>query len=258
MANPNGKKGIGDREMSVLLILAAIAILALAWFMGLQKFNEKRAVVVAENEQLQKEVNELDAKRAKEASTKEDTEEKRHKVEELLGQYPYEIRTQTVIDRYDQLEKKVKGLTVETEAFTMNQIFFMGGVALESLVAQNTETPDANADANANADAGTGAEGETNEGSTSAVDYIGYRSDSVVTFNTNYDSLKTIINFINQYPYRMNVREIDISSETGSKPLKCSMTVSMYSVGGREETEDIAYRNPTWDVPTSKKDIFNK
>lgn len=264
MANQNGKQGgMADREKNVLLIIASIAILALAWFLGFQKFNEKRVVVEEQNNQLEAEVNDLERKRGQQAAMEKDTSDKRGLIETMIVQYPTELRTEDVIDRYDKLEKKVKGLTVETETFNMNQIFFTSGAVLDQLVSSEAASDDANAAAPAATDTAdtTEASGDGTTGVAPAAAYVGYRSDSVATFSTDYDSLKTIINFINEYSDgRMNVRTFNITAEEGSKPLRCTMTVSMYSVGGRPDTDGTeAYVSPAFNtVSTKKENLFKK
>lgn len=260
MANQKGKSGmsLADRDKKVLLILASICVVALAWFLGFQKFNEKRIEIVEENQQLEKEVRELQRKVSKRASIEEDTAKKQAAIDKVLLRYPTEVRTQTVIERLDQVEKKIKDVTIETEAFNMNQIFFQGGAVLDTLVTQETAQEQANADNNQNNEANAGGNGtaqaeETAQGNSaegaSSQSFIGYRSDTNITFSTNYEKLKKILNFLNSYPERTNVREVNVTSEEGSKPLKCTMSVSMYSVGGREGD----YKDPSVDVTVGKK-----
>ena len=50
--NTKTKTTLADKDKKVLMILGALVILALAWFLGYQKFNEQRETVVTENDQL--------------------------------------------------------------------------------------------------------------------------------------------------------------------------------------------------------------
>ena len=146
--NTKTKTTLADKDKKVLMILGALVILALAWFLGYQKFNEQRETVVTENDQLAMEVSQLRAKVSKKAQVEADTEKKNARTEQVLLAYPSELRTQDAINRFDQLEKKVKGLTITTENFTMNQIFFQDGAALEEVVAQNADSDAQSKDAN--------------------------------------------------------------------------------------------------------------
>lgn len=271
--NTKTKTTLADKDKKVLMILGALVILALAWFLGYQKFNEQRETVAAENDQLAMEVSQLRAKVSKKAQVEADTEKKNARTEQVLLAYPSELRTQDAINRFDQLEKKVKGLTITTENFTMNQIFFQDGAALEEVVAQNADDDAQSKDANGGKSTASGnnaqnstnntanaatnetaaADNAQNAQSTDTGNYTGYRSDVGITFATDYKSLKCVLNFINNYSERMNVSNVNISSDEGSKALQCTMTVQMFSVGGQaKEYKDLTLSG----VPLRKDNIF--
>lgn len=271
--NTKTKTTLADKDKKVLMILGALVILALAWFLGYQKFNEQRETVVTENDQLAMEVSQLRAKVSKKAQVEADTEKKNARTEQVLLAYPSELRTQDAINRFDQLEKKVKGLTITTENFTMNQIFFQDGAALEQVVAQNADSDAQSKDANGGKSTASGnnaqnstnntanaatnetaaADNAQNAQSTDTGNYTGYRSDVGITFATDYKSLKSVLNFINNYSERMNVSNVNISSDEGSKALQCTMTVQMFSVGGQaKEYKDLTLSG----VPLRKDNIF--
>ena len=46
--NTKTKTTLADKDKKVLMILGALVILALAWFLGYQKFNEQRETVATE------------------------------------------------------------------------------------------------------------------------------------------------------------------------------------------------------------------
>lgn len=271
--NTKTKTTLADKDKKVLMILGALVILALAWFLGYQKFNEQRETVATENDQLAMEVSQLRAKVSKKAQVEADTEKKNARTEQVLLAYPSELRTQDAINRFDQLEKKVKGLTITTENFTMNQIFFQDGAALEQVVAQNADSDAQSKDANSgnSTASGNNAQNSTNNTSNTATNetaaadnaqnaqstdtgnYTGYRSDVGITFATDYKSLKSVLNFINNYSERMNVSNVNISSDEGSMALQCTMTVQMFSVGGQaKEYKDLTLSG----VPLRKDNIF--
>lgn len=271
--NTKTKTTLADKDKKVLMILGALVILALAWFLGYQKFNEQRETVVTENDQLAMEVSQLRAKVSKKAQVEADTEKKNARTEQVFLAYPSELRTQDAINRFDQLEKKVKGLTITTENFTMNQIFFQDGAALEEVVAQNADSDAQSKDANGGNSTASGnntqnstnntanaatnetaaADNAQNAQSTDTGNYTGYRSDVGITFATDYKSLKSVLNFINNYSERMNVSNVNISSDEGSKALQCTMTVQMFSVGGQaKEYKDLTLSG----VPLRKDNIF--
>lgn len=259
MAKETGSKGLGAREKQIIYILVGLIIVALAYFLGFTKFNEARAALVVENDKLQKEVKELESMDANRAQKEEETETLKGLVTDLYKNYPVELRTQNLIDYFDKLEKQVRGLDFTTENFTQNMIYFQNGAVLESEI-DSAALPEAVA-----ADGSTGTTGnaettETAEETGPALDenglpaeVTGYHSSVAVTFTSNYDDLKKIINYVNQYPKRTTINDISISSPEGTKSLSCTMTVNMYSVDGIEG----AYEDLTFpEVQIGKQNIF--
>lgn len=211
------KARISDREKKVLFIVAGIAILALAYFLGFQKMMQSRSTLVEENIKLETEVNKLLAMVAEKARVEQETQEYLADKEKILAQYPPELRTQDVIYQLDLLEQDVKGLVIETEGFTMNQIFFTNGALTESTVQDVAETSEASGGAGA------------------AEQITGFRSDITTSYKTNYKSLKNIVNFINENENRMVIDTITVSQSEGEKELTCNMGLRMYAVGGTEK-----------------------
>ena len=61
--------------------------------------------------------------------------------------------------------------------------------------------------------------------------------------------MKSVLNFINNYSERMNVSNVNISSDEGSKALQCTMTVQMFSVGGQaKEYKDLTSQRQYFSV----------
>lgn len=211
------KVKISDREKKVLFIIAGIIILALSYFLGFQKMMQSRSVYVEENIVLTEEVKKLRAMVADRARIEEETQKYLADKAEILAKYPPELRTQDVIYQLDLLEQDVEGLLLETESYTMNQIFFANGALTDGAVQDVAVTP-----------------AETAGGAV-AVRITGYQSDVSTSCKTDYDSLKNIINFINSNPYQMVIDSITVAQGKGEKELTCNMGLKMYAVGGTGE-----------------------
>lgn len=230
------KAKISDRDKKLLFIVAGIVILALAYFLGFQKMMETKNTLVEENIQLEQEVQKLMGMVAKKAQVEQETQDCRKKVEEILVNYPPELRTQDAIYQLDLMEQAVKGLELKTESFTMNQPFFANGALIDDAVQDVAET--------ASDTAGTG-----------NVKLAGYCSDVTATCETDYKSLKQIIEFINSSTNRMTIENIVATRAEGKKELTCSIGINMYSVTGSEKE----YKDPNvTDSQVGKEDLFNR
>ncbi|MDO4167141.1 MAG: hypothetical protein Q4D32_07030 [Eubacteriales bacterium] len=226
------KVSISDRDKKVIYIVAGLVIVALAYFLGFQKMMEQRSTIAAENVTLDQDVKKLQGMVADKAEVENNTEKANTETEKILARYPAEIRTQDVIYQLDLLEKSVKGLLLETESYTMNQVFFMNGAVTEG------ESQDV-ADESGEVATPTGV--------------IGYRSNVSTNFTTNYESLEKIIDFINKNENRMNINSITVSQGEGAKDLTCNMNVNMYSIAGTEKS----YEDPAiTGVRTGKEGLF--
>lgn len=255
MAKDTEKKGLGPREKQILYILIGLILVALAYFLGFTKFNDNRAILVEENVKLQGEVDELKRMAADEARVRKNTEDKIEAVRKIYEKYPVALRTQNLIDYFDKIEKQFKNLDFTTENFTLNMIYFQNGAVLESEIS-STELPEAVA--------AEGTETETTETVEETtgpeldenglpVEVTGYHSSVAVNYETNYKNLQDIITYINRYPQRTRIQDINISAPEGTKTLNCTMTVNMYSVDGIEGVyDDLSFP----EVQIGKNDIF--
>ncbi len=228
------KVSISDRDKKFLYIVAGIVILALAYFLGFQKMMDKKSTIATENVTLDQDVKKLQGMVAKKAKVEKDTEAYNISTEKIMANYPSEIRTQDVIYQLDLLEKSVKGLLLETESYTMNQVFFMNGAVTEG------ETQDV-ADASGEVAAPAG--------------IVGYKSTVTTNFTTDYKSLGKIIEYINTNENRMNINSITVSQDEGANKLTCNMDVNMYSVAGTEKE----YQDPAiTGVRMGKEGLFSE
>ena len=221
------KAKISDRDKKILFIVGGLVILALAYFLGFQKMMESRSVLVEENITLEQEVQKLLGMVAKKAEVEQQTQQYLTDREDILAKYPPELRTQDVIYQLDLMEQDVKDLVLETEGYTMNQIFFANGALLDAGVQDVAVAP-------------TDATGGT------ATAITGYRSDITTGYKTNYKSLVKIIDFINNNENRMVIDNITLNQAEGEKQINCSMTLKMYAVSGTEKE----YQDPA--VPAGK------
>lgn len=222
MAEGSAKKvSISDRDKKVLYIVAGIAILALAYFLGFQKIMESKNTIVQENIKLSDEVKKLVAMVADKATVEKATQDFKDETEKIVAKYPPEVRTQDAIYQLDQLEQNIENLVLKTESFTMNQVFFANGALTEGEVQDVAVAPAG----------GT----EAASGETSAGPVTGYKSTIMTNYTTTYKHLKEIIDFINNNPNRMAISSITVNQGEGAKELVCNMEMNMYAVSGTEK-----------------------
>ena len=245
-----------DKDKQILYILGAIIILAAVYFLIFNNFNEKKATLQDENATLSQEVQTLESMVANKQNVLDDTELKTNQVKEIIAKFPSEIRIQNVITHLHDMSTEVDDVDVTSESYTMNTLF--AGATADGTDATAAADPNATAtSAPENTVAPITNDTTAGEIVAASAGYTGYRSDIVVNFSTNYDSLKDVIDYINNSENRMTITSMNASSNDNADEaeLDCTMTVTMYSIANTGNV----YSEPTVDgINTGKNDLFKK
>ncbi len=232
-------KKMSDRDKKLLYFLGAIVIVAACYFLVFSKLNAKKAELQSQTDQLRTEVSKLETMEAGKANILADTADKQNQIAQVLQKFPSEVRTQDAIYDLNKMYEGIDDVTIQSEGYTMNQLFYQPGAASDgsgTTAAQPTTTllPAQNV-------TGTAITADTpaKDVVSAAANYYGYRSDVAVAFTAPYKSLKSVIDYINDSKDRMTITDISAtkSDQEGSEDLlTCNMTVSMYSITGTGET----------------------
>ena len=221
------KKKMSNRDKMMLFIFGAILIVAAAYFLVFAKMNERKDTLKTENETLSQEVQKLETMEAQKDSVLEETRKTQLDVAEVLGKFPAEVRTENAIYDLNDMYESISDVKIQSESFNMNQIFYQqGAVSDGSASTDATTTGDKTAKSNP---------ASVNDVITAAADYTGYRSTVNVTFTTTYDSLKKVVNFINESKNRMTISEISATAGEEDNLLTCNMAIDMYAISGTGE-----------------------
>lgn len=217
------KVSISDRDKKILYVTAGVVMLLLAYFLGFQKMMASKQTYVDENVKLEEDVKKLLTMVSQKAKIEAETEKYKSDTEDILVKYPPEVRTQDVIYQLDLMEKDIDKLLLETESFTMNQVFFMNGTLTEGEVPQDVAiTPEEG-------------EGEGDANAAPAA-IVGYKSHVTTNYVTNFDSLVKVIDYVNNNTNRMTIDNITVTQGEGSKELTCNMDLNIYAVSGTDKT----------------------
>lgn len=240
------KKKMSDRDKKILLFFAAIVVVAAVYFLVFTKLNEKKDAIEAENVQLQTEVTQLETMEAQKQTVLDDTADKQTKIGEILSEFPSEVRTQNAIYELNEMYESIDDVKIQSESYTMNQLFYQPAASVDengnpivSETAQNASVSAVTADT------------PVGDVVSAAANYTGYKSDVSVVFTAPYNSLKKVIDFINDSEDRMTITSISATKVEGSEILSCNMTVSMYAISGTGEN----YEQPN--INNSDKGVGN-
>lgn len=226
------KVSFSERDKRIMYVILSIVIITATYFLGFTKFQEKKSEVEESNASLQVEVNNLRSMVSRQAEVEADTEDKSSKADKIYKEFPAEVRTQNAIYQLDKAEKKINGLHISSEGFTMDQIFYQGGQFNNgdgsTTAAQDSSTQSSDTKNAGGADTGI----------------IAKNASITISYHVSYKGLKDLIKFVNKNKERMKISEISFSSGDGQKNLECSMTIDMFAVEGNDkeyEEPDVPY-----------------
>lgn len=239
------KKKLSARDIKILLILGAIAVLAATYFLVFTKLSEKKTELEGQNATLQNEVAELENMEARKDAVLLETAETQMKIADLLQHFPSEVRTQNVIHDLNEMYNSIDDVDIQSESYTMNQLFYQSAGATDEDGNPVPVTEPASVSA-------ITAETPVSEIVSASAGYTGLRSDVTVVFTSPYNSLKKVIDFINDQEDRMTITNIAATKVEGSETLACNMTVSMYAVSGTGKD----YAQPDVKKEDEKGNIF--
>jgi type IV pilus assembly protein PilO len=223
------KKKMTNRDKMVLFIIGALAVVAIVYFFVFTKTNEKTEALVAANETLFQEVEQLETLEAQKDATIAETQTMQLDIADTLSKFPSEVNTEDAIYDLNQLYNDIANVKIQSESYNMNQVFYQGGSLSSDSSTTSTSTVN-----NASVAAIT-SETPVSEVVSAAADYTGYRSDISVAFTAPYNSVKKVVDYINDSDDRMTITSMSMSSSDDTKDLSCSMSLSMYAISGTGE-----------------------
>jgi Tfp pilus assembly protein PilO len=205
---------------TVKLIVGAVAVIALvvAFMYGYRPLNEKVDTVNDENQTLQNEIDVLKSYAANEKKMRAEIEEYENGIDQLASAYAVEITPEDSI-------KIMRDMETATDTEVTNVAF-----QDEENIYASTFTTD------------------------SGENVLGGVTPIVINYNTSYDGLKKVMDYINNYPQHMNVRDFTATYNQETGKLTGVMTINRYTMTGFGKT----YKEPAIsDVRLSTKNIFH-
>lgn len=224
------KKKMSDRDKMLLYYVGAALVFAAVYFLVFTKLNEKKNVLLTENDQLQAEVTQLQEMEANKQNVLDDTADRQEKIGMALRDFPSEVRIQNAIYDLNEMYESINDVKIQSESYAMNQLFYQPVAGVDESGNPVMAEPVQNASASA-----VTSDTPVNDVVSAASNYTGYQSDVSVVFTAPYDSLKSVIDFINNSEDRMTITDISMTEVAGANDLSCNMTVSMYAISGTGE-----------------------
>lgn len=211
----NNKK-ISDSNLRLLLWVAAIAILLLAFFLGYTNITKAAKTVEESNLLIKAQVDELRTKEAMLPIVREETASYQERIDAIIEKYPSLVTEEKEIAILQELEDAT---TAHFSSITFNMENFVTAIPTAANVSTVAEE----------------GEGEVEEVAPVVSSVNGYLASSTIAYQADYDSLKMLIEEIHKYPDRMNVSKISCAYDSDTGLMSGSMTLNMYYITGTDK-----------------------
>lgn len=238
------------KDQKLLLCAGGVMLALLAYLFVFRTFSEKNGALKNQNLQLSEQVRQLESLDANKEQYIADAEEMNLKVDEIINQYPAEIRNETAVMYAYELENEA---SIHFSTMTINPknlLYTTGQYQLDTGSTAAAGTTDAAAaDANATNTADGDAAVVTGEGPTRYLSVVALDVDYTVT----YQGFKDAIEAIQSDLERRNVESVALSYDSESGNLLGTMVINLFELQG----VDKEYEAPNIpSVPTGNTNPF--
>ena len=211
-------KKYNNRYLGIILALLVMGVAFFLLYRGYTTAVKDRKQVEAECSAIEQEIADLDALIAEMESLREEKEAVEEKVQFVLDHYALKISPETSI-RFIRGLETATGTTVRSVSFGSESAFFSSQLQL-------TDTEET---------------------------LKGYKSQLVISYETSYGNFKRLMDYIKDYPERMNVESVTASFNSATGYLSGTMTINLYRLEGTGRE----YEAPVEpDVPMGVENIF--
>lgn len=219
---------VTKQQVNVLIMVLGVVIIALTYFYGVQKLNEKTEALEAENGQLRNEVNTLQELQIKQNSYIADTEVMKGLCEVVADMFPSRILTEDEIMYAVKLENQI-GCYFSYVGTPVTQNIEIPLGERENILAGLTDV--------------TGAITQystVNEEQVYSVDGIMLgNAASSNNFVCTYDQFKQLVKLIVENPNLRSIDEISLSYDNSTGSLTGTMTINYYSMSGTDRKYEL-------------------
>ena len=243
---------ISQRDIKLLMILGCVLVLGASYFLGFKKYNDLTEEMDTKTTALRTEYNTLSASNQHRAEYTSIIEENKEKIAAIVAKYPANITNQDEI-YLSKLMEQQSGVWINIFNTTASSIVFTPQdedaqatdaktttdteATTDTKVTTNTETSDANKTSDQN-----------------DFSFIGYQMTTQLSFQADYQQMKKLVEYINNYAFRKSIKSISLAVDTTTGLLTGTLDYNSYSLTGAGTT----YTPLTIpSQPTGVDNIFN-
>lgn len=248
-----------DTEKSALFIIIGIAAIVVGFIYVMKPNWEDTQALKQESEQLQMRLNELQQKQAKRDEYLAGIDEFNAAFDKVMANFPADLNQEVTImflqGIKDDNDFDISSLNLgEPEQFYT--LGLNGGAAsLGTADAPEAAAGDETAE-DATAEEAAEESAPLTEGAPTPSDsaYVCYRADFPISYTGSYESLKAVINYVNNFSSRMTINSLDIAYEAEDDIYSGNIDLKCYSIENAERAKSNLELN---NVEIGVDNIFN-
>lgn len=204
-------------NIKIILALVAVAMVVLTYMYVYKSNMDDKSALESEYNSLNSRYKELSAIDANRDQYIKDTEKFYDDFNTELEKYPADLNQETSIMFMKYMEEAQEEMSLNSVGLGTSETFYT--------LAGTIDVPDG---------------------------YTCYQAAFPVTYEGGYDSVKTMIDYVMNYQYRMNVASINISYDDSTELYSGTITLNAYSVAGGDRKPD----EIDVDVPNGVENLF--
>jgi hypothetical protein len=253
-----------DSEKALLLGLVGVAVAGLSILYVAKPNYESKQSIDAECAQLQLRLTDLQTKMNDKEKYVSETEECNKGYDELLNRFPADLNQEVTIMFLDGIMED-NDFSVSTLEMGEQEQFYVLGTNGGDAVLDTSATTDASTTDTSSTDDTTDSTSEdtttTDTAASLTVDednvvdssYRCIRAEFPISYYGDYDSVKDVVSYVNNYQDRMTVDSIDITYDSANEVYSGSISLTCYAITSTDRPERKLELD---DVETGVSNIF--
>lgn len=225
---------MNETYKKIILGGLSVAIVAGTYFLGVKPLSEDTKAIKSETQTLKTTLADLQAKEVNRQQYLEDTAENYAMFDEKLGEFPSNLNQEYQIEFVQAIRDNENiDYNVTTQSMAKETAFYiLGGAGAETNVVENGET----------------------DGAVTSENYECYTSTMVFSYEGDYKGIKSFVDYVAAYPYRMTIDNVTVSNSGDGDMFTGSMSVNIYCIKGKDREENMQLELD--DIETGVDNLF--
>lgn len=230
------------KDEYLLIGLAGVLFLVIAWFLIASPLQEKTATVKTENVELKSKAELYQAVNAQLSTYEKGIEDYETKKTDIINKYPSQITKEDEMmfwvnmenNLYNQMAVTTLNFTELTEVLPVADETAQTDTTTTDTTATDTTTTEATTEAATEAATDAAADGTatTTDATATALDVHLFKAPINYSFQATYDGLKNMMYYLLNDSNRKNIENINITFDTETGNLTGSMDVNLFMMTG--------------------------